>query len=935
MGATHSTTYTNNVLDGQFVGTIVALNAAGDRLVLTAPRLSPYDPDVTNNYNTQVVANTYGRNLGTVYIIDYNPNNKSWSTNSYISSKYLLGTKDQFLGNCAAINADGTVFAIGSTQGAGDAGFLNVYNYNTRIGLKSVNAFASNGFLTIAGGYGTTNVFAYSQDGGITWNNSNYDYACFNNGVTNNIDNTNNFELNHIIENPNQYTDLFGGGGRKPNNVFISPGGVDFNSNGTIMAIGAPNTTGKNNNLGVVYIYKTSTIYGSWALAQTIENPDAFSNNITTGDQLNLRILYERYWANTIMLERCGFGSSVSLNSDASVLAVASYRWNFYNGAVFIYLASNNSTQWTLVQTISNPYFKTFTIKSGNWYTQTASLFFFGTCIKLSNNGEKLIISAGSDRYSASISDGMILSEVYASGVYPGVVYIYNANSNRNKWFLQQKIPNPHNADCDWFGNSISLNANGTILAIGSLNYDNYGVYIKPEGNQSYYNGGNVIGRGKVYLYSLVNNTWTPVNATLPKSTNNRLDLFGASVSLNATGNILAVGVPGYNSNAGYVSIYKTTDEWNTVTKLSDISGTDISRNAVGNLFGASVLLDSSGDVLIVGAPGYTYNSATGAIYTFNTITTKPTLSVIINNQGTNFGLNISSNTPGTIIAVNASGYNNNIGRVYCYNYNNIINTMNTRQCNTIAVNPNIWVAGGGAVNTSVNPFFHSLDGMNWLYNPNNGSDMSYCNVIKWNGGKFVAGGLGTNPLAYSYDGITWLNSNNSNLLGIQQCMGLTWNGTYWIATVQTSQSGSLAHSSDGINWKLINTGLSLYFNSVTSRKVLSVTGGGAGGSTSQISLATLHKSLGYNQTWADVTSFRATGISYVNQTGRPIIVNVHFLVEAAGQNFTFFVDGLIVGSFNFSSGTGFSLDSTATFVIPPNLSYNSKGKFISWFELS
>ena len=254
MGATHSTTYTNNVLDGQFVGTIVALNAAGDRLVLTAPRLSPYDPDVTNNYNTQVVANTYGRNLGTVYIIDYNPNNKSWSTNSYISSKYLLGTKDQFLGNCAAINADGTVFAIGSTQGAGDAGFLNVYNYNTRIGLKSVNAFASNGFLTIAGGYGTTNVFAYSQDGGITWNNSNYDYACFNNGVTNNIDNTNNFELNHIIENPNQYTDLFGGGGRKPNNVFISPGGVDFNSNGTIMAIGAPNTTGKNNNLGVVYI---------------------------------------------------------------------------------------------------------------------------------------------------------------------------------------------------------------------------------------------------------------------------------------------------------------------------------------------------------------------------------------------------------------------------------------------------------------------------------------------------------------------------------------------------------------------------------------------------------------------------------------------------------------------------------------------------------
>ena len=90
----------------------------------------------------------------------------------------------------------------------------------------------------------------------------------------------------------------------------------------------------------------------------------------------------------------------------------------------------------------------------------------------------------------------------------------------------------------DLSGSSVSLSADGTVVAIGAFR-----------------NAGNGTDSGHVRLYAINGTTWTQVGADIDGERNHRS---GRSASLSADGTMVAIGADGgITGNAGYVRVFK------------------------------------------------------------------------------------------------------------------------------------------------------------------------------------------------------------------------------------------------------------------------------------------------------------------------------------------------------------------------------------------
>ena len=141
--------------------------------------------------------------------------------------------------------------------------------------------------------------------------------------------------------------------------------------------------------------------------------------------------------------------------------------------------------------------------------------------------------------YSVSISaDGSVVA-IGAIGNYNGNyrghvrVYEYNATS-----WVQRGADIDGEAAGDLSGWSVSLSADGSIVAIGA------------NGNDG--NGDN---SGHVRVYEYNGTSW--VQRGLDIDGEAASDQSGLSVSLSADGSIVAIGATGNNSNRGHVRVYK------------------------------------------------------------------------------------------------------------------------------------------------------------------------------------------------------------------------------------------------------------------------------------------------------------------------------------------------------------------------------------------
>ena len=126
----------------------------------------------------------------------------------------------------------------------------------------------------------------------------------------------------------------------------------------------------------------------------------------------------------------------------------------------------------------------------------------------------------------------------------------------------------------DQCGNSIDLNADGTILAIGSWGNDD-------NGNDA----------GHVRVFKLKNESWVQVGNALNGDEEEKK---GFAVSLNDTGNIVALSTPYVNGNTGKVSVYKNINGiW---TQLGD----DILGKGQYYYSGVSIELSPDGNQIAI-----------------------------------------------------------------------------------------------------------------------------------------------------------------------------------------------------------------------------------------------------------------------------------------------------------------------------------------------
>ena len=111
-------------------------------------------------------------------------------------------------------------------------------------------------------------------------------------------------------------------------------------------------------------------------------------------------------------------------------------------------------------------------------------------------------------------------------------------------------------------------------------------------------NDGNGSNSGHVRVFDWNGIAWTQLGVDIDGDSID--DRLGFSISLNATGDRLAIGAPsnyGYLTDAGHVRV----SEWDGVSW--NLLGADLNGEAAGDGSGVSVSLNSIGDRLAIGAP--------------------------------------------------------------------------------------------------------------------------------------------------------------------------------------------------------------------------------------------------------------------------------------------------------------------------------------------
>lgn len=323
---------------------------------------------------------------------------------------------------------------------------------------------------------------------------------------------------------------------------------VSISSDGSTVAIGAPNSIWNSIDPGYVRIYKKAS---------------------DTWTQIGVDIIGDS--------ETDWFGYSVSLSADGKVLAIGIP----FTDRVRIYRNINDT--WTQIglDIIGNP------VVSG--YAMSVSLSADGTTVAFGNqNAERVCVyknvlgtwtQTGQliNGYGVSLSaDGTTIAIL--KGVRTDHVCIYKNTSGA---WIQIGTGIDGKVSDSFSGTNVSLSDDGSTVAIG-FPYN----YISTNH------------RGQARIYRNSGGTWVQLGLDINGSS--LVEYFGHSISLSADGNIMAVGAAGEDMSTprpGYVRIYKYTGgAW---TQL----GLDIVGEGGSDQSGYSVSLSADASTVAIGAP--------------------------------------------------------------------------------------------------------------------------------------------------------------------------------------------------------------------------------------------------------------------------------------------------------------------------------------------
>ena len=298
-------------------------------------------------------------------------------------------------------------------------------------------------------------------------------------------------------------------------------------------------------------------------------------------------------------------------------------------------------------------------VKASN--TNAADMF--GGGVALSADGSTLAVGAIGE---ASLGFG---NQNDNSAANAGAVYVF---SRTGMTWTQQAYIKASNAEAnDRFGQSVTLSADGSELAVGA--FFESGVIGDPTSNA-------VPDSGAVYVYTRTGLTWSQ-QAYVKASNVGSGDLFGYSVALSADGATLAVGAYGEESAAVGINgnqldntaseagaVYVFTRAGTTWTQQAYVKA---SNTGVMDLFGYHLALSGDGSTLAVAsfyedsaAIGIDGNQAdntamdAGAVYVYTRAGTTWTQQAYVKASNTNmsdrFGTSVALSGNGSTLAVGA-----------------------------------------------------------------------------------------------------------------------------------------------------------------------------------------------------------------------------------------------------------------------------------------
>jgi hypothetical protein len=350
------------------------------------------------------------------------------------------------------------------------------------------------------------------------------------------------------------------------------------------------------------------------------------------------------------------FGFSVSINCQGNIIA-------------------GSSTLYGYVQ------IKCYSSFQNSWF-QFGSSCITGTCcygknIQLSENGCRIIIGAPAFISSQSSSNVVSCAETYC----------YNSSFSRWEQYGDKITAGatfsggmfyPHLA-----GYSVSMNSSGNIIAVGYPGFTN--------------NGSGRIGLTRLFCYDQNQNIWNQLGQDLYGQGNSYY--FGWCVSLNGSGNIVAVGAPGGSitvsgqtySNNGKVIVYSYNsgiNSWQQIGQNITFLQSNSTCGGSATDFAMSLNLNKNGNTLVVGYPladrvlNSDFNWGNATIYSYdsglnNWLQKGQALSGEKN--GDEFGYSVSINSDGSIVAIGADENCSTglacAGSIKVYSYSELANT--------------------------------------------------------------------------------------------------------------------------------------------------------------------------------------------------------------------------------------------------------------------
>lgn len=206
----------------------------------------------------------------------------------------------------------------------------------------------------------------------------------------------------------------------------------------------------------------------------------------------------------------------------------------------------------------------------------------------------------------------------------------------------------------DLLGSSLAISSNGQILAVGAPTADT-------ATRRS----------GLVRIFRLSNSQWVRLGSDLPGTEVSAM--FGGSVSLSSDGLTVAAGARFQNFDTGLTKVYR----WSGVDWVQ--LGNTLAGTTLGDEFGASVSLNGDGNMIAVGSPRRTTSQGASAgvarVFTLqNNIWIQVGSDMMAEAGGDLFGETVRISFDGTRVAVAApqNGLSSRVGQVRVYNWNGI-----------------------------------------------------------------------------------------------------------------------------------------------------------------------------------------------------------------------------------------------------------------------